>query len=192
MAFEELSYSLMGVKHYVIERYKGNVLVSRKNMKMAGQQFYIDRTKRMAYLIPPEIRCFVDGNKYRIIFDLNEATALNDLGEVLNKDILDMALSEINIPTKHYKFLFWSKNYTLDEIQHEKAQWKIVPPVPLERVGIRPELFMEWLEANTTGAILQKPDEKFAWLREVFMTAIIAIMVILVAAFLTGSIKIGG
>jgi hypothetical protein len=66
-----------------------------------------------------------------------------------------------------------------------------MPPIPIERVGVRPELFMEWLESNTTGEILRKPEEKFAWLREVFMVAIIAIMIILVAGFATGSIRVG-
>jgi len=192
MAFEDLTYGLLGVKHYVIERYKGNVLISTKRMKIAGQQFYIDQTRRLAYLIPPDSRVWIDGNKYKILYDLNDATPLNDLADVLNQDILRDIEEEIHIPIKYRKFLFWSKNFTKDEILREKAQWKLVPPVPIERVGLRPEPFMEWLESNITGEILRKPEERFAWLREVFMVAIIAIMVILVAAFVTGSIKIGG
>jgi hypothetical protein len=191
MAFEDLTYNLLGIKHYVIERYKGNVLISRSRMKVAGQNYYIDTNRRMAYLIPPDSRCFIDGNKYRVLFDLNDATPMNDLREVINSEIMKEVEAELKIPTKHYKFLFWSKNYTEDEIKHERSQWKIMPPIPIERVGIRPELFMEWLESNTTGAILRKPEEKFAWLREVFMVAIIAIMIILVAGFATGSIRVG-
>jgi hypothetical protein len=160
-------------------------------MKVAGQNYYIDQTRRMAYLIPPDSRCFIDGNKYRVLFDLNDATPMNDLREVINSEIMKEIEAEIKIPTKHYKFLFWSKNYSEDEIKHERSQWKLMPPIPIERVGIRPELFMEWLESNTTGAILRKPEEKFAWLREVFMVAIIAIMIILVAGFATGSIRVG-
>lgn len=192
MAFEDLTYSLLGVKHYVIERYKGNVLISTKRMKIAGQQFFIDKTRRLGYIIPPDSRCWIDGNKYKIIYDLNDATPMNDLGDILNKEVLEAIEEELEIPIKYRKFLFWSKKYTKDEIDHEKAQWKLVPPVPIERVGIRPEIFMEWLESNVTGEILRKPEERFAWLREVFMVAIIAIMVVIVAGFLTGGLKIGG
>lgn len=191
MAFEDITYNLLGIKHYVIERYKGNVLISRSRMKVAGQNYYIDHKRRMAYLIPPDSRCFVDGNKYKVLFDLNDATPMNDLREVINAEIMKEIEAEIKIPTKHYKFFFWSKNYSEEEIKHERSQWKLMPPVPIERVGVRPELFMEWLESNTTGEILRKPEEKFAWLREVFMVAIIAIMIILVAGFATGSIRVG-
>lgn len=191
MAFEDLTYNLLGIKHYVIERYKGNVLISRSRMKVAGQNYFIDKTRRMGYLIPPDSRCFIDGNKYRVLFDLNDATPMNDLKEVMNAEVLKKIEDELPIPLKHHKFLFWSKAYTADEIAHERSKWQLVPPIPIERVGIRPELFMEWLESNTTGAILRKPEEKFAWLREVFMVAIIAIMIILVAGFATGSIRVG-
>jgi len=192
MAFEELSYSLLGVKHYVIKRYKGNVLISTKRMKVAGQNFFIDTNRRLAYLLPPDSRCFIDGNKYEVLFDLNDATPMNDLKEVLNPEIFKQIMTDMKIPEEHYKFIFWSKKYTLAEIESEKAKWKLVPPVPIERVGIRPDLFMEWLESNTTQEILKKTPEKFAWLREVFMVALIAIMVLGVTAFLTGSIRIGG
>ncbi len=192
MAFEELSYQLLGVKHYVIKRYKGNVLISTKRMKIAGQNFFIDTKRRLAYLLPPETRCFIDGNKYDVLFDLNEATPMNDLKDVINPELFKNIMNEMKIPAEHYKFIFWSKKYTLAEIETEKAKWKLVPPIPIERVGIRPDLFMEWLEANTTGEILRKTPEKFAWLREVFMVAIIGIMVVLVTGFLTGSLRIGG
>lgn len=191
MAFEDLTYNLLGIKHYVIERYKGNNLISRSRMKVAGQNYFVDQSRRMAYLIPPDSRCFIDGNKYRVLFDLNDATPLNDLREVINSDILKEIEAELNIPLKHYKFLFWSKNFTEDEIKRERSQWKLMPPIPIERVGIRPELFMEWLESNTTGSILRKPEDKFGWIREVLMVAIIAIMIILVAGFVTGSIRMG-
>lgn len=191
MAFEDLTYTLLGIKHYVIERYKGNVLISRSRMKVAGQNFFVDKKRRMAYLIPSDARCFIDGIKYRVMYDLNDGTPLGDLKDVINQDLLKDIEEALDIPLKHYKFLFWSKKYSKEEIEHERSQWKLVPPVPLERVGIRPELFMEWLESNTTGEILRKPEEKFAWLREVFMVAIIAIMIILVAGFATGSIRVG-
>jgi hypothetical protein len=126
------------------------------------------------------------------MFDLNDATPMNDLGEVINKELMDDIEKEMKIPTKYRKFLFWTKDFTKEEIEREKGKWKIVPPVPIERVGVRPELFMEWLESNTTGLILRKPEEKFAWLREVFMVALIAMMVIVVSGFATGSIHIGG
>ena len=192
MAFEELSYTLLGVKHYVIKRYKGNVLISIKRMKVAGQNYFIDKTRRMAYLLPPDSRCWIDGNKYEVMFDLNEATPMNDLKEVLNKEVFQAITKELGIDPLHYKFIFWSKAKTKEQIDREQSEWKLIPPVPIERVGIRPELFMEWLESDTTGKILRKPEDKFGWLREVFMVAIIAIMIILVAAFVTGSIRIGG
>jgi hypothetical protein len=192
MAFEDLTYSLLGVKHYVLERYKGNVLISTKRLKIAGQQFYIDETRRMAYLIPPDARCWINGIRYRIMYDLNDACPLNDLGDVLNENVLEDCMDEIGIPKEKRKFLFWSKKYTKEEIATEKAKWKLCPPTPIERVGLRPEPFMEWLDSNTTGEILRKAPEKFAWLREVFMVALIALMVIGVVAFLTGSVKIGG
>jgi hypothetical protein len=190
MALEELTYGILGVKHYIIERYKGNVLVSSSRMKIAGQQFFIDRKKRLAYLIPPDSRCWIDGNKYRIMYDLNDAAPLNDLGDVVNKDLLDACCAEMDIPVKYRKFLFWSKQYSLDEIQTEKSKWKLIPPSPIERVGLRPEPFMEWLESDTTGMILRKPEDKFGWLGPVFMAALVVIMIVLVAGFVTGSIHI--
>jgi hypothetical protein len=190
MALEEITYGILGVKHYVIERYKGNVLVSSSRMKIAGQQFFMDKKKRLAYLIPPEARCFIDGNRYRIMYDLNDAAPLNDLGDVLNKELLKACCEEMDIPVKYRKFLFWSKNFTYHEIETEKAKWKLIPPTPIERVGLRPEPFFEWLESDTTGAILRKPEEKWGWLGPVFMAALVVIMIVLVAGFVTGSIHV--
>lgn len=190
MAFEEITYSLLGVKHYVIERYKGNVLISTTRQKIAGQQIYVDKKRRLAYLIPPDARCWIDGNRYRIMYDLNDAAPMNVLEDVMNRDVFKACMEALDIKERFSKFIFWSKVYTADEIAHEKASWKLVPPSPIERVGLRPEPFMEWLESNTTGEILRKPEEKFAWLREVFMVAIIALMIIVVSGFATGGIHI--
>jgi hypothetical protein len=188
MALEELTYGLLGVKHYVIERYKGNVLISSSRMKIAGQQFYMDNKKRLAYLIPPDSRVWIDGNKYRIMYDLNDAAPLNDLGEVLNENELKACCENMNIPVKHRKFLFWSKQYSQHEIDTEQSKWKLVPPAPIERVGLRPEPFYEWLESDTTGMILRKPEEKWGWLGPVFMAAIVGIIIILFTGFVTGAI----
>jgi hypothetical protein len=162
-----LFYTLLGKKYYSFHRYIGNQYVDTKEFAIVGQYFWADKANRLLYIIPPPEQCKIRGNKHEVWYDFNDAAPMGEL-ESVARDWCEYSdtewqrlMRDAGIETEgaqSYKH-WW--NFLSGDKQIRSKPYKFVPPLKIERVGVRPSTLFESYEAKMTEEVLKKPKDKW-------------------------------
>ncbi len=216
--------------YYRLLRYSGNNFIDAQVDTIRGQNFFLDKKMKLAYILPPPSQCFRHGPEYRVCYQLNDASPMGQLQEaepefyekflesgkrqepgpeVINSEYHEVRegvareqenpatseptrTGEIGQPSpagtrfslnkqhwinylrswkKKDRVDTWQKHEKRSEIPIEIAQY--VPPVKIQRLGVRPATLYHVLTAQMVEDALRKPKDKWEWLEPIIYLVVI-------------------
>jgi hypothetical protein len=165
-----------------MRRFIGNQYVDTKEFAIVGQYFWADKANRLLYIIPPPEQCKIKGNRHEVDYDFNDAAPLGELEEVAKQwcEYSDEEWSKVtqlisDAPGRRW----WNFLSHKKEVRHK--DYKFVPPMRIERVGVRPSTLFEAFEAKMTEEVLKKPKDKWEAIEKMVVSlAVVAGILVLV------------